>query len=226
MQIDEIGVATGLAWTESGGDVLYIEATAMKGKGQLTLTGQLGDVMKESAQAALSYVRSRERTLGINPDVFTTQDLHIHVPAGAIPKDGPSAGITMATAIASTLSQIPVRRDLAMTGEITLRGRVLPIGGLKEKLLAAKRAKLTTVILPKRNKKDLDEIPKHILQGIHLVFADTMDDVMKVALRRSPKPRPAGKPQPQQKKQAARAKTGRASRSQPAQATTKASTPR
>jgi ATP-dependent Lon protease len=144
--------------------------------------------MKESAQAALSYVRSRERTLGINPDVFTTQDLHIHVPAGAIPKDGPSAGITMATAIASTLSQIPVRRDLAMTGEITLRGRVLPIGGLKEKLLAAKRAKLTTVILPKRNKKDLDEIPKHILKGIHLVFADTMDDVMKVALRRGRNP--------------------------------------
>jgi ATP-dependent Lon protease len=201
----------------------------MKGKGQLTLTGQLGDVMKESAQAALSYVRSREHTLGINPDVFTTQDLHIHVPAGATPKDGPSAGITMATAIASTLSQIPVRRDLAMTGEITLRGRVLPIGGLKEKLLAAKRAKLTTVILPKRNKKDLDEIPKHILKGLHLVFADTMDDVMKVALRRGPKLRPAGKPhkaRPPQKKQAARAKTGRASRSQPPQATTRASTPR
>ncbi|GBL40310.1 lon protease [Nitrospirota bacterium] len=229
LEIDEIGVATGLAWTESGGDVLYIEATAMKGKGQLTLTGQLGDVMKESAQAALSYVRSREHTLGINPDVFTTQDLHIHVPAGATPKDGPSAGITMATAIASTLSQIPVRRDLAMTGEITLRGRVLPIGGLKEKLLAAKRAKLTTVILPKRNKKDLDEIPKHILKGLHLVFADTMDDVMKVALRRGPKLRPAGKPhkaRPPQKKQAARAKTGRASRSQPPQATTRASTPR
>ena len=230
LQIDEIGVATGLAWTESGGDVLYIEATAMKGKGQLTLTGQLGDVMKESAQAALSYVRSRERTLGINPDVFTTQDLHIHVPAGAIPKDGPSAGITMATAIASTLSQIPVRRDLAMTGEITLRGRVLPIGGLKEKLLAAKRAKLTTVILPKRNKKDLDEIPKHILKGLRLIFADTMDEVMKVALRRgrktiSPK-RKLRTPKLSQKKQAARTKTGRASRSQPAQATTRAMTPR
>ena len=230
LQIDEIGVATGLAWTESGGDVLYIEATAMKGKGQLTLTGQLGDVMKESAQAALSYVRSRERTLGINPDVFTTQDLHIHVPAGAIPKDGPSAGITMATAIASTLSQIPVRRDLAMTGEITLRGRVLPIGGLKEKLLAAKRAKLTTVILPKRNKKDLDEIPKHILKGLRLIFADTMDEVMKVALRRgrktiSPK-RKLRTPKLSQKKQATRTKTGRASRSQPAQATTRAMTPR
>lgn len=196
LEKDEVGVATGLAWTESGGDVLYIEATAMKGKGQLTLTGHLGDVMKESAQAALSYVRSREKTLNLNPDIFSKQDLHIHVPAGAIPKDGPSAGITMATAIASTLSGIPVRRDLAMTGEITLRGRVMAIGGLKEKLLAAKRAKLTTVILPRRNKKDLDEIPKHILKGIQLVFADTMDDVMKVALRRTPKPAPRKKSTP------------------------------
>jgi len=187
LEIDEVGVATGLAWTESGGDVLYIEATAMKGKGQLTLTGHLGDVMKESAQAALSYVRSREKTLNLNPDMFSKQDLHIHVPAGAIPKDGPSAGITMATAIASALSGIPVRRDLAMTGEITLRGRVMAIGGLKEKILAAKRAMLTTVILPRRNKKDLEEIPKHILKGIQLHFADTMDDVMKVALRRKPK---------------------------------------
>lgn len=205
LEKDEIGVATGLAWTESGGDVLYIEATVMKGKGQLTLTGHLGDVMKESAQAALSYVRSREKSLGINPDMFTKQDLHIHVPAGAIPKDGPSAGITMATAIASALAQVPARRDLAMTGEITLRGRVLPIGGLKEKILAAKRAKLKTVILPKRNKKDLDEIPKHILKGIQLVFAETMDDVMKVALRRTWKiKRSTGKPQaPQQKERSA-----------------------
>jgi ATP-dependent Lon protease len=158
----------------------------------------------------LSYVRSREKTLGITPDMFTKQDLHIHVPAGAIPKDGPSAGITMATAIASALAQVPARRDLAMTGEITLRGRVLPIGGLKEKILAAKRAKLTTVILPKRNKKDLDEIPKHILKGIQLVFADTMDDVMKVALRRRPTTKSrTGKPQAPQQSQKPAARTGK-----------------
>ena len=168
----------------------------MPGKGNIIRTGSLGDVMKESAQAALSYVRSREKTLNINPDMFSKQDLHIHVPAGAIPKDGPSAGITMATAIASALSGIPVRRDLAMTGEITLRGRVMAIGGLKEKILAAKRAMLTTVILPRRNKKDLEEIPKHILKGIQLHFADTMDDVMKVALRRTPKPAPRKKSTP------------------------------
>jgi ATP-dependent Lon protease len=193
LEKDEVGVATGLAWTEAGGDVLYIEATVMKGKGQLTLTGHLGDVMKESAQAALSYVRSREKTLNINPDMFSKQDLHIHVPAGAIPKDGPSAGITMATAIASALSGIPARRDLAMTGEITLRGRVLAIGGLKEKILAAKRAKLTTVILPRRNKKDLEEIPKHLLKGIQLSFVDTMDDVIKIALRRNAPAQPKSK---------------------------------
>ena len=152
--------------------------------------------MKESAQAALSYVRSREKSLNIDPSMFSRQDLHIHVPAGAIPKDGPSAGITMATAIASAFSGIPTRRDLAMTGEITLRGRVLPIGGLKEKILAAKRAKLTTVILPRRNKKDLEEIPKHLLKGIQLAFVDTMDDVIKIALRRRGKTPPASNKQP------------------------------
>ena len=205
---DEVGVATGLAWTETGGDVLYIEATVMKGKGQLTLTGHLGDVMKESAQAALSYVRSREKLLGISPDIFSKTDIHIHVPAGAIPKDGPSAGITMATALASLLANIPVRRDVGMTGEVTLRGRVLPIGGLKEKILAAKRAKLSTVILPKRNEKDLEEIPKHLLRGIQFVFAETMDDVMKAALRRGTSQGAKSKPA-DDRRGPGRTKTGR-----------------
>ncbi len=181
---DEVGVATGMAWTESGGDTIFIEATAMKGKGNLTLTGHLGDVMKESAQAALSYVRSREKELGIKGDVFGKVDIHVHVPAGAIPKDGPSAGITMATALASVFMNISVRKDVAMTGEVTLRGRVLPVGGLKEKILAAKRAGIKTVILPKRNQKDLEEVPKQVRRGLQFVFADTMDDVLPVALSR------------------------------------------
>jgi ATP-dependent Lon protease len=182
---DEIGVATGLAWTETGGDIIYVEATTMKGKGNLTLTGQLGDVMKESAQAALSYVRSKSKKLNINDEVFSKSDLHIHVPAGAIPKDGPSAGITMATAIASALTGAPVNKGVAMTGEVTLRGRVLPIGGLKEKTLAAKRMGINTVIIPKRNKKDLEDIPKYIKKDMEFVFAETMDDVLKVALKHS-----------------------------------------
>lgn len=183
MEKDEVGVSTGLAWTETGGDIIYVEATTMKGKGGLTLTGQLGDVMKESAQAALSYVRSRSKILGINDDLFSRSDLHIHVPAGAIPKDGPSAGITMATAIASALTGKPVSKSIAMTGEVTLRGRVLPIGGLKEKTLAAKRMGIKRVVIPSRNKKDLEDIPKYIKKDMEFIFADTMDDVLRVALK-------------------------------------------
>ena len=177
---DEIGVVTGLAWTETGGDILYIEATTMRGKGALTLTGHLGDVMKESAHAALTYVRSRAEILGIQPDVFGKTDVHIHVPAGAIPKDGPSAGVTMATALASVFTNVPVRKDIAMTGEVTLRGRVMPIGGLKEKTLAARRAGIKTMIIPKENEKDLDDIPKYLRKDMHFIFATTMDDVISV----------------------------------------------
>ena len=183
MENDEIGVSTGLAWTEAGGDIIYIEATTMKGRGNLTLTGQLGDVMKESAQAALSYVRSNAKTLGIRDDVFAKTDIHIHVPAGAIPKDGPSAGITIATAVASVFTGRPVNKNIAMTGEVTLRGRVLPIGGLKEKTLAAKRMGIRKVVLPKRNKKDLEDIPKYIKQDMEFIFADSMEQVLKVALK-------------------------------------------
>ncbi|MDA8078940.1 MAG: endopeptidase La [Nitrospiraceae bacterium] len=183
MEYDEVGVSTGLAWTESGGDIIYIEATTMIGKGSLTLTGQLGDVMKESAQAALSYVRSKATELGIKEDVFSKLDIHVHVPAGAIPKDGPSAGITIATALASVLTGMPVNKNIAMTGEVTLRGRVLPIGGLKEKTLAAKRMGIRKVIIPKRNKKDLEEIPKYIKKDMEFVYAESMDQVLKVALK-------------------------------------------
>ena len=182
MEHDEVGVSTGLAWTEAGGDIIYIEATTMKGKGTLTLTGQLGDVMMESAQAALSYVRSKAEMLDISEDVFSATDVHIHVPAGAIPKDGPSAGITIATALASVFTGRPVNKNIAMTGEVTLRGRVLPIGGLKEKTLAAKRMGIKKIILPKRNKKDIDDIPKYIKKDMVFIFADTMDQVMNVAL--------------------------------------------
>ncbi len=182
MKTDEIGVATGLAWTESGGDVIYVESTMMKGKGDLTLTGQLGDVMKESARAALSYVRSRAKELNIDEDTFSAVDLHIHVPAGATPKDGPSAGITMAVSIASSLTGKFVRKDVAMTGEVTLRGKVLPIGGIKEKTLAAKRMGIRTVVIPHRNKKDLDDLPQYVREGMSFVFAKTMDDVLRIAL--------------------------------------------
>ena len=179
---DEIGVATGLAWTEAGGDIIYIEATMMKGKGGLTLTGQLGDVMKESAHAALSYIRSKAKTLGISNNLFSQNDIHIHVPAGAIPKDGPSAGITMATALASVFTGRPVHKSVAMTGEVTLRGKVLPIGGLKEKSLAAKRMGIKKVIIPKRNEKDLEDIPKYVKKDMDFIAVETMEEVLKNAL--------------------------------------------
>ena len=178
----EVGVATGLAWTSAGGEILYVEASLSKGRGNLTLTGQLGEVMKESAQAAVSYARAHAGKLGIEPDFYQKLDIHIHVPAGAIPKDGPSAGITMATALISALTRRPVSRDVAMTGEITLRGRVLPIGGLKEKSLAAMRAGIKTIILPDRNEKDLDEIPKPLRRKLRWVVAQNMSDVLHTAL--------------------------------------------
>ena len=182
---DEVGVATGLAWTQTGGDVLYIECTMMKGKGNLALTGHLGDVMKESAQAAMSYARSRSASLGIKDELFAKHDVHIHVPAGAIPKDGPSAGITMATALISTLSRAPVRRDVAMTGEITLRGKVLAIGGVKEKVLAARRMGIKTVIIPAKNDKDVKELPANVRRGMHFVYVDHMGQVLDVALAKT-----------------------------------------
>jgi ATP-dependent Lon protease len=185
----EPGVVTGLAYTPNGGDILFIEATRMKGKKGLTLTGSLGDVMKESAQTALSLVRSRAERLGIEPDFFETSDLHLHVPAGAIPKDGPSAGVTMATALASLLTGRPVRPDVAMTGEITLRGNVLPIGGVKEKVLAARRAGIGTVILPRRNEKDLEDVPENVRGELKFAFASDIDDVLAIALEAAPSAR-------------------------------------
>jgi ATP-dependent Lon protease len=182
LEVNEIGVATGLAWTSVGGEILHVEATTMKGKGNLTLTGHLGDVMKESAQAALSYTRSKAKELDLDPEFYEKLDLHIHVPAGAIPKDGPSAGVTMATSLISALTRIPVRKDIAMTGEITLRGRVLPIGGVKEKTLAALRAGIKTVIIPYQNQKDLDEIPPYIRRRVIFLFVKDMDEILKKAL--------------------------------------------
>jgi ATP-dependent Lon protease len=180
----EVGLVTGLAWTEVGGSILSTEATIVDGKGKLMLTGKLGDVMQESAQAAMSYIRSRAARLGVSRDFYRNVDIHIHVPEGAIPKDGPSAGITMATAIASALSKIAVRRDVAMTGEITLRGKVLPIGGLKEKLLAAHRAGIFEIVLPKDNEKDLAEVPENLRNELKLHFVENMDQVLAVALER------------------------------------------
>ncbi len=178
----EVGLVTGLAWTEVGGSILPAEVQVLDGKGKLTLTGQLGDVMQESAQAALSYIRSRAAHLGLPRDFYRNIDIHVHVPEGAIPKDGPSAGITLATALASALAKIPVRRDIAMTGEITLRGKVLPIGGLKEKLLAAHRAGIFEAILPRDNEKDLADLPENLKSAMKLNFVDSMDEVLQLAL--------------------------------------------
>ena len=179
---DQVGIVTGLAWTEVGGEILPIEAVIMPGKGIMTITGKLGDVMKESIQAAKSYVRSRCIDFGIKPTIFPIRDIHIHVPEGAIPKDGPSAGLAMVTSIVSVLTGIPVRKDIAMTGEVTLRGKALGIGGLKEKLLAALRAGTKTVIIPKENEKDLEDIPDNVKEGLELIFVDNVDDVLKIAL--------------------------------------------
>jgi ATP-dependent Lon protease len=176
---DEVGVATGLAWTQAGGDVLFVEAALVPGKGNLTLTGRLGDVMQESARAALTYSRAHASSLGVKGNFYETKDIHIHVPAGAIPKDGPSAGVTMTVALASAISGRPVKKNVAMTGEITLRGKVLPVGGIKEKVLAAHRAGVTKVILPEDNEKDLDEIPQQIKDELQFIFVKQIDEVLK-----------------------------------------------
>ena len=179
---DELGVVTGLAWTQAGGDVLQVEATHMRGTGSLKLTGQLGEVMKESAHAALSFLRSRADAYGIEPDFFKDNEIHVHVPAGAIPKDGPSAGVTLATAIASIALRSPVRADVAMTGEITLRGHVLAVGGIKEKLLAAARAGIRTVLLPAANEADLADLPANVRRRLRIVPCRMIDDVFREAL--------------------------------------------
>jgi len=187
---DEIGMSTGLAWTEAGGDILFIEVALMPGKGQLILTGQLGDVMKESCQAAMSYIRARAKALGLDEKFYQKLDVHVHVPEGAVPKDGPSAGIAITTAITSALTKIPVNRRVGMTGEITLRGRVLEIGGVKEKIIAAHRAGLKTIILPKDNKKDLEDVPKEVIKDLKFIFVEHMDEVWDHALTKSLQPKP------------------------------------
>jgi ATP-dependent Lon protease len=180
---DQVGVATGMYYTPAGGDIMFVEASVMRGKGELVLTGQLGDVMKESARAALTYAKSHADQLGIPETAFVDTDIHIHVPAGAIPKDGPSAGVTMATALVSALSKRPVRHDLAMTGEITLRGRVLPIGGVKEKILGAVRAGIRTIVLPKENEPDLEDLPEDVRQSLEVHLVEDLGEVLSLALR-------------------------------------------
>jgi ATP-dependent Lon protease len=181
-RVAQPGVATGLAWTPSGGEILFIEASQMPGSKGFTLTGKLGDVMQESARAALGYIRSHAAELGIDEDFFSKSDIHLHVPAGAVPKDGPSAGVTMAAALASALTGRKVRPDVAMTGEITLTGQVLPVGGIKEKLVAAKRSEIKKVILPGRNREHVQEIERELLEGLEFVYADTIADVLEAAL--------------------------------------------
>jgi ATP-dependent Lon protease len=185
---NKIGVVTGLAWTEFGGEILKIESAVMPGKGKMQITGKLGEVMQESIKAAKSYVRSKSLEFGIIPPIFEKKDFHVHVPEGATPKDGPSAGIAMVTAIVSSITNIPVNRMIAMTGEVTLRGNVLPIGGLKEKLLAAHRARIPKILIPEDNKKDLAEIPKNILEDLEIVTVKNVDEVLKIALTRELKP--------------------------------------
>jgi ATP-dependent Lon protease len=193
----QVGLSTGLAWTQAGGEVLYVEVTLMGGKGELIITGQLGEVMQESARAAMSYVRANLEAFGVKSSFFDNKDIHIHVPAGAIPKDGPSAGVAIATALMSVATNIPVNKDVAMTGEITLRGRVLPIGGLKEKALGALRSGIRTIIVPEKNKKELSEIPANIKRKIEFITVRDMNQVIPIALLEAPKPKPvAVKAQP------------------------------
>ena len=187
---DHVGVTTGLAWTEVGGDILFIEAVDMPGKGKVMQTGKLGEVMKESIDTAYSVVRAHSKELGIDPEIFEKTDIHIHVPEGATPKDGPSAGIAMYTTLVSVLTGVPVKKDVAMTGEITLQGRVLPIGGLKEKLLSALRGGIKTVIIPKENEKDLVEIPDNVKAGLNIIPVSDVSEVLKIALKGEVKPMP------------------------------------
>jgi len=222
----EVGVATGLAWTAYGGEVLRVEVSPLEGKGNLTLTGSLGEVMRESAQAALSYVRSRAKEMGLKPDFYEDLDLHMHVPSGAIPKDGPSAGVTICTAMVSALSGIPVREDVAMTGEITLTGKVLPIGGLKEKALAALRLGLKILLAPEKNKKDVSEIPVKVRRQLKIKLVNHMDQVLEAAMTRSPWAKDAPKKKPSAKKKAAAKKTGGAKSATKKSAAKKKSTPR
>jgi ATP-dependent Lon protease len=185
MARDQVGIATGLAWTPVGGEILFIEAQAMEGKGSLILTGQMGDVMKESAQAALSYARAHAKEYGIDQDFFPSHDFHIHIPEGAIPKDGPSAGITLASALVSACTGRPIHKNIAMSGEITLRGDVLAVGGIKEKVLAAYRGRLPILVFPKQNKNDFEDIPREVRRSVKVIFVDKVTDVLKLALIQS-----------------------------------------